>query len=214
MNIHEYQAKEILRNYKVPVPNGITILKLTEIEEKIKKLNKKNLVIKAQIHAGGRGKAGGIKLIKNKEDLIKEAKKMLGKTLITHQTGPEGKKVKKIYIEEATDIDKEFYLSCVVDRKSSKIAFITSSQGGTAIEKIASKSPEKITTIKIDSNKQISKKDIENIIRPFSLNETQKKDANNLINTLFKIFKEKDASLIEINPLIVSKSGKLICLDA
>jgi len=214
MNIHEYQAKEILRNYKVPVPNGITILKLTEIEEKIKKLNKKNLVIKAQIHAGGRGKAGGIKLIKNKEDLIKEAKKMLGKTLITHQTGPEGKKVKKIYIEEATDIDKEFYLSCLVDRKSSKIAFITSSQGGTDIEKIASKSPEKITTIKIDSNKQISKKDIENIIRPFSLNETQKKDANNLINTLFKIFKEKDASLIEINPLIVSKSGKLICLDA
>ena len=187
MNIHEYQAKEILRNYKVPVPNGVAILKLTEIEEKIKKLNKKNLVIKAQIHAGGRGKAGGIKLTKNKEDLIKEAKAMFGKTLITHQTGPEGKKVKKIYIEEATDIDKEFYLSCVVDRKSSKIAFITSSQGGTDIEKIASSNPEKITTIKIDLNKQISKNDIENIIRPFSLNEIQKKDASNLINTLFKI---------------------------
>ncbi len=214
MNIHEYQAKEILRNYKVAVPNGIIILKLTEIEEKIKKLNKKSLVIKAQIHAGGRGKAGGVKLVKNKEDLIKETKIMLGKTLITHQTGPKGQKVKKIYIEEATDIDKEFYLSCVVDRKSSKIAFITSSQGGTDIEKIASKSPEKITTIKIDLDKEINKKDVENIIRPFSLKEIQKKDANNLINTLFKIFKEKDASLIEINPLIVSKSGKLICLDA
>ena len=153
-------------------------------------------------------------MVKNKEDLIKETKIMLGKTLITHQTGPKGQKVKKIYIEEATDIDKEFYLSCVVDRKSSKIAFITSSQGGTDIEKIASKSPEKITTIKIDLDKEINKKDIENIIRPFSLKEIQKKDANNLINTLFKIFKEKDASLIEINPLIVSKSGKLICLDA
>ncbi len=214
MNIHEYQAKEILRNYKVPVPNGIIVSKLTEIEEKIKKLNKKSLVIKAQIHAGGRGKAGGVKLVKNKEDLIKEANLMLGKTLITHQTGPKGQKVKKIYIEEATDIDKEFYLSCLVDRKSSKIAFITSSEGGTDIEKIASKSPKKITTIKIDLNKEINKKDIENIIRPFSLNEIQKKDANNLINALFKIFKEKDASLIEINPLIVSKSGKLICLDA
>ena len=175
MNIHEYQAKEILRNYKVAVPNGIIILKLTEIEEKIKKLNKKSLVIKAQIHAGGRGKAGGVKLVKNKEDLIKEAKIMFGKTLITHQTGPKGQKVKKIYIEEATDIDKEFYLSSVVDRKSSKIAFITSSQGGMDIEKIASKSPEKITTIKIDLDKEINKKDIENIIRPFSLKEIQKK---------------------------------------
>ena len=214
MNIHEYQAKEILRDYKVSVPNGIAILKLTDIEEEIKKLNNKNLVIKAQIHAGGRGKAGGIKLVKNKEDLIKESKAMLGKTLITHQTGPKGKKVKKIYIEEATDIDKEFYLSCLVDRKSSKIVFITSSQGGTDIEKIASTNPDKITKTKIDLNEKISKKEIENIIRPFSLNETQKKDANNLINTLFRIFKEKDANLIEINPLIVNKLGKLICLDA
>jgi len=214
MNIHEYQAKEILRKYAAPVPNGVTILKLNEIEKKIKKLNKKNYVIKAQIHAGGRGKAGGIKLVKNIENLLKEAKIMLGKTLITHQTGPQGKKVKKLYIEEATEINKEFYLSCLIDRKSSKIAFITSSEGGMDIEKVASENPEKIITTKVELNKKISQKDIENIIEPFSLDEIQKKDANNLIHSLFKILKEKDANLIEINPLIITKLGKLICLDA
>jgi succinyl-CoA synthetase beta subunit len=214
MNIHEYQAKEILRKYEAPVPNGVTILKLNEIEEKIKKLNKKNFVIKAQIHAGGRGKAGGIKLVKNKEDLLKEAKIMLGKILITHQTGPEGKKVRRLYIEEATEINKEFYLSCLIDRRSSKIAFITSSEGGMDIEKVATENPEKIITTKVNLNETIGQKDIENMIKPFSLNEIQKKDANNLIQALFKILKEKDASLIEINPLIITKLGKLVCLDA
>ncbi len=214
MNIHEYQAKEILRKYEAPVPNGVTILKLNEIEEKIKKLNKKNFVIKAQIHAGGRGKAGGIKLVKNKEDLLKEAKIMLGKILITHQTGPEGKKVRRLYIEEATEINKEFYLSCLIDRRSSKIAFITSSEGGMDIEKVATENPKKIITTKVNLNETISQKDIENMIKPFSLNEIQKKDANNLIQALFKILKEKDASLIEINPLIITKLGKLVCLDA
>jgi succinyl-CoA synthetase beta subunit len=214
MNIHEYQAKEILRKYEAPVPNGVTILKLNEIEEKIKILNEKNFVIKAQIHAGGRGKAGGIKLVKNKEDLLKEAKIMFGKTLITHQTGPEGKKVKRLYIEEATEISKEFYLSCLIDRISSKIAFITSSEGGMDIEKVAAENPEKIITTKINLNATISQKDIESMIKPFLLNEIQKKDANNLIQALFKILKEKDASLIEINPLIITKLGKLVCLDA
>ncbi len=214
MNINEYQAKEILRKYEAPVPNGVTILKLNEIEEKIKILNEKNFVIKAQIHAGGRGKAGGIKLVKNKEDLLKEAKIMFGKTLITHQTGPEGKKVKRLYIEEATEISKEFYLSCLIDRISSKIAFITSSEGGMDIEKVAAENPEKIITTKINLNATISQKDIESMIKPFLLNEIQKKDANNLIQALFKILKEKDASLIEINPLIITKLGKLVCLDA
>ena len=167
MNIHEYQAKEILRKYEAPVPNGVTILKLNEIEEKIKKLNKKNFVIKAQIHAGGRGKAGGIKLVKNKEDLLKEAKIMFGKILITHQTGPEGKKVRRLYIEEATEINKEFYLSCLIDRRSSKIAFITSSEGGMDIEKVAAENPEKIITTKINLNATISQKDIESMIKPF-----------------------------------------------
>jgi len=214
MNIHEYQAKEILKEFKVLVPKGVVISKLDEIKDKIKTLNKKNLVIKAQIHAGGRGKAGGIKLVKDHVELLKEAKKILGKTLITHQTGPKGKEVKKIYIEEKTEIDKEFYLSCLVDRKSSKIVFISSSSGGMDIEKVASTNPEKIITTKININKKINTKDVECIIKPFSFNETQKKYANDLICSLLKIFKEKDASLIEINPLIVTKRGKLICLDA
>ena len=214
MNIHEYQAKEILKKYGIQVPNGVVILYPTELDAKIKKLNSTNIVVKAQIYAGGRGKAGGIKLTKNFDELTKEVKSMYGKILITHQTGPEGKKVKRLYIEEATEINKEFYLSCLIDRKSSKIAFITSSEGGMDIEKVATKNPEKIITTKINLNKTISQKDIENMIKPFSLNEIQKKDANNLIQALFKILKEKDASLIEINPLIITKLGKLICLDA
>ena len=139
---------------------------------------------------------------------------MFNKTLITHQTGPDGKKVKKVYIEEATEIDKEFYLSCLVDRKSSKIAFISSSEGGMDIEKIAVNSPEKIITTKVDLNERIAQKDIENIIKPFALKDDQKKSANDLIQSLLKILREKDASLIEINPLIINKKGELICLDA
>ena len=125
MNIHEHQAKEILREFDAPVSNGVVILSFEEIKEKIKKLNSNEFVLKAQIHAGGRGKAGGVKLIKKADDLENEAKKMMGKTLITHQTGPEGKVVKRLYIEEASNISKEFYLSCLIDRETSKIAFIS-----------------------------------------------------------------------------------------
>jgi len=214
MNIHEYQAKEILNDFNAPIPKGIVISKLSLLEEKIKNFSKKKLVIKAQIHSGGRGKAGGIKLVENNEDLLKEAKKMFGKNLITKQTGPKGKKVNKIYIEEVSEIDKEFYLSCLIDRKTSKIAFISSAAGGIDIEKVAAENPEKIVTTKINLNEKIKKDEIENIIKPFSLNDTQKVEADNLINILLKIFKDKDASLIEINPLIITKSGKLICLDA
>jgi len=214
MNIHEYQAKKILKEFGLAVPAGIIIFKESEIKEKIKKFNKKNFVLKAQIHAGGRGKAGGIKLINNIDVLLKEIKNMLGKTLITHQTGPKGKTVKRVYVEEATKIDKEFYLSCLVDRKTAKIVFISSSKGGIDIEKVALKSPEKIIKTKVSLNERINKNDLENIIKPFSLKEFQKKEASNLINSLLKILKERDASLIEINPLIISKSGKLMCLDA
>ena len=141
MNIHEHQAKKILKDNGAPVSNGIVIFNVSEIEEKIKLLNSKNFVVKAQIHAGGRGKAGGVKLVKNFEELKKETQNMFGKILKTHQTGPEGKEVKRIYIEEASDISKEFYLSCVVDRESSKIAFISSTEGGMDIEKVASENP-------------------------------------------------------------------------
>ena len=215
MNIHEHQAKDILKQYKAPVSKGIVIYNKSEIEEKISELGENQYVLKAQIHAGGRGKAGGVKLIKNKLDLITESKKMMGKILKTHQTGPEGKEVKRLYIEEASEISKEFYLSCLIDRESSKITFISSTEGGMDIEKVAVESPKKILTNKISLKKEgPSQQEIEKIISIYSFNESQKKIASELIKSIYQIIIEKDASLIEINPLIITKNEKLICLDA
>ncbi len=215
MNIHEHQAKEILREFGAPVSNGVVILSVNEIKKKIINLKSKEFVLKAQIHAGGRGKAGGVKLIKDIEDLESEAKKMMGKILITNQTGPEGKEVKRIYIEEASDISKEFYLSCLIDRESSKIAFISSTEGGMDIEKVASENPEKIITNKIElKDEGPNDKEIEKIISIFKFNDDQRDTAFKLIKSLYKILIEKDANLIEINPLIITKSDKIICLDA
>ena len=214
MNIHEYQAKVILKEYGAPVSKGAIIHSKNEIDEKIKKLTSKKFVIKAQIHAGGRGKAGGIKLVNENGQLKEEIKKMFGKILITHQTSPEGKEVKKIYIEEASDIFKEYYLSCLIDRESSKIAFISSTEGGMDIEKVASDTPSKIITTKFDLKNNIKEEDIEKIIKPFNFKNKQEEDAKNLVKILYKILIEKDASLIEINPLILTKEKKLICLDA
>jgi len=181
MNIHEYQAKEILNQFGAPTPNGFVILNLKELKTKIKKLNTKNLVLKAQIHAGGRGKAGGIMLVKNIEELKKESEKMLGKELKTNQTGKYGKKVKRLYIEETCNIAKEFYLSCLVDRKSSKIAFISSAEGGMDIEQIAKNSPEKIVTIKINISNSVNEENMKKIIKPFSLSGKLEKNAFYLI---------------------------------
>ena len=215
MNIHEYQAKKILSEFGAPVSKGIVIFSINEINKKILNLKSKEFVLKAQIHAGGRGKAGGVKLIKNISDLEKEAKKMMGKTLVTHQTGPEGKKVKRLYIEEASDISKEFYLSCLIDRQSSKIAFISSTEGGVDIEKVASETPNKIITKKIDlRNEGPNSVEIKEIISIFKFDEKQKITASKLIKSLYDIIIKKDASLIEINPLIITKSDELICLDA
>ena len=214
MNIHEHQAKEILKEFGAPVSRGVVIFSINEIDKKIKELKSNEFVLKAQIHAGGRGKAGGVKLVKNFSDLEREAKKMMGKILITHQTGPEGKEVKRLYIEEASNISKEFYLSCLIDRETSKIAFISSTEGGMDIEKVASETPEKIITNKIDLKDNPSKQEIENIISVFEFNDQQKKNAAKLINSLYEIIIKKDASLIEINPLIITKSNELICLDA
>ena len=215
MNIHEYQAKEILKEFGAPVSKGVVIFSQDEIDKKIKKLNSKNFVLKAQIHAGGRGKAGGVKLIKDVSELKKEAKLMMGKTLITHQTGPEGKQVKRLYIEEASDILKEFYLSCLVDRESSKIAFISSTEGGMDIEKVALETPDKIITNKIDlKDNGPSEEEIKKIISIFRFDDKQKNIATQLIKSLYAITIKKDASLIEINPLIITESGELICLDA
>ena len=215
MNIHEHQAKEILREYGAPVSQGVVIFSLDKIKEEIKKLSSKEFVLKAQIHAGGRGKAGGVKLVKDLDELKKEAEIMMGKVLITHQTGPEGKEVKRLYIEEASDISKEYYLSCLVDRESSKIAFISSTEGGMDIEKVAKETPNKIITNKIDLKKSGPlTEEISNIISVFNFNKEQKKSAENLIKSLYKIIIEKDASLIEINPLIITKDNNLLCLDA
>jgi len=214
MNIHEYQAKNLLKEFGAPVPKGVVVYNIDELTQKIKTLNTNNLVVKAQIHAGGRGKAGGIKLVKNNEDLIKEATQMFGKTLITHQTGPQGKKVKRLYIEEASEIQNEFYLSCLVDRTSSKIAFISSTEGGVEIEKVAKQDPEKIITTKFDLKNEIAEHDFENIIKVFKLNNKQRNQAKKLVNSIFDLLIQRDANLIEINPLIITKSANLCCLDA
>ncbi len=214
MNIHEHQAKEILKSYGAPVSNGVTLFSKNEIDKKINSLKSKEFVVKAQIHAGGRGKAGGVKLVKNLKDLKKTAEDMFGKTLITPQTGPSGKEVKRVYIEEASEILNEFYLSCLIDRASSKIAFISSIEGGVDIESVAAKNPEKIITTKIELKENIDQQSINKILKPFNLDDVQKIEGNKMIKALYKILIEKDAQLIEINPLILTKNKKLICLDA
>jgi|TARA_B110000259_G_C14013573_1_gene400452 succinyl-CoA synthetase beta subunit len=214
MNIHEHQAKKLLKDYGAPVSNGVVIFDPSEIVDKIKLLESKEYVLKAQIHAGGRGKAGGVKLIKNVSQLVEEAKKMFGKILKTPQTGPQGKEVKRLYIEEASEISREFYLSCLVDRESSKIAFISSTEGGMDIEKIAVDAPEKIITTKVDLKESIEKNEIKKILKIFNFNEEQQMVASKLVQNLYKILIEKDANLIEINPLIITKDQKLVCLDA
>ena len=215
MNIHEHQAKEILREYHVPVPNGVVVFKIDKIKESIKNLKSKKFVVKAQIHAGGRGKAGGVKVIKNINDLENEAKNMMGKTLVTHQTGPAGREVKRLYIEEASDILKEFYLSCLVDRETAKIAFISSTEGGMDIEKVAKETPEKIITNKVEFKKEgPNDEEIDKIISIFNLDSSLKLNAKKIIKALYRIVLEKDASLIEINPLIITQDKQIICLDA
>ena len=214
MNIHEHQAKQILKKYGAAVPNGVYALTVDELVEKAKSLKTKKYVLKAQIHAGGRGKAGGVKILDTIEELDAAAKELLGKTLITHQTGPEGREVKRLYVEESSDIDKEFYLSCLVDRASSKIAFISSDQGGMDIEEVAKRSPEKIVTTKVEMDKKILDKDCEEIVKIFNLNDNSKMQAVSLIKSIYEMFISTDANMIEVNPLILTKEKKIVCLDA
>ena len=214
MNIHEYQAKKLLKLYGAPVSNGVIVKSLDEIDEKIKDLKKGEYVLKAQIHAGGRGKAGGVKLVKDIKELKEQAKKMLGKKLITHQTGPEGRVVKTLYIEESSNIHKEFYLSCLIDRQASKIAFICSTEGGMDIEKVAEENPKKIFTSKFNITDSLEENELNKLIKIFNLDENQKLEAKKLLVSIYKILIEKDASLIEINPLIINKEKKIVCLDA
>ena len=214
MNIHEHQAKQLLKKYGAVVPKGIFALNVEDLLEKAKSLKTEKYVLKAQIHAGGRGKAGGVKILNTLEELELAAKEMLGKILITHQTGPEGREVKRIYVEESSNIEKEFYLSCLVDRASSKIAFISSDQGGMDIEEVASNNPEKIITTKVDIGDQISVLDCEKVIEIFKLDNETKNQAINLIQSIYKMFISMDASMVEVNPLILTKERKIVCLDA
>jgi len=214
MNIHEHQAKEILKKYGAIVPEGVFAFTVEDLIEKAKKLKTEKFVLKAQIHAGGRGKAGGVKILNNIDELTKASRELLGKKLITPQTGPEGREVKRLYVEVSSNIDKEFYLSCLVDRASSKIAFISSDQGGMDIEEVASKTPEKIITTKIDISDEILDNDCEKIIEIFSLKNEAKNQAISLIKSIYKMFISTDASMVEVNPLILTKEEKIICLDA
>ena len=214
MNIHEHQAKQILKEFGIEVPNGVFALSVEDLIKKAKHLNTNKYVLKAQIHAGGRGKAGGVKILNNIDELIKESKELLGKKLITPQTGKEGKEVKRLYVEESSSIEKEFYLSCLVDRASSKIAFISSDQGGMDIEEVAQNNPDKIITTKLEFSENISDSDCEKIIKIFNLKEDSKLSAIKLIKSIYKMFLSTDASLVEINPLILTKDKKLVCLDA
>ena len=214
MNIHEHQAKQILKKYGAAVPEGVFALNVDDLVEKAKTLKTEKYVLKAQIHAGGRGKAGGVKILNTIEELTVAANELMGKTLVTHQTGLEGREIKRLYVEESSNIDKEFYLSCLVDRASSKIAFISSDQGGMDIEEVASKNPEKIITTKVDINDEILNSDCKKITKVFNLDENTEKQAILLIKSIYKMFVSTDANMVEVNPLILTKEKKIVCLDA
>ena len=214
MNIHEHQAKQILKQFGVVVPEGVFGFTVKDLIEKCKSLKTDKYVLKAQIHAGGRGKAGGVKILDSLDELEKSAKELLGKKLVTHQTGPAGREVKRLYVEVSSNIEKEFYLSCLVDRASSKIAFISSDQGGMDIEKVAKVSPNKIITTKVKLFDEISVEECEKIIKIFNLEGSAKDEAISLIKSIYKMFIKTDANMVEINPLILTKEKRIICLDA
>ena len=214
MNIHEHQAKELFSTYDIPVSTGSVAYSISEIQTAVNNVEGPIWVVKAQIHAGGRGKGGGVKVVTSREDAISEAEKMFGMNLITPQTGAEGKEVKRIYIENGSDIKKELYLSCLLDRATSKIAFIVSKMGGMDIEGVAEDTPENITTVQIEPAVGVTDESINKILYAFELGENYVTQLSNLIKNMYKFFLEKDASLVEINPLIVTETNKLLCLDA
>jgi len=214
MNIHEYQAKEVLRAYGAPTPRGFPAFSVDEAVAAAKKLPGPVWVVKAQIHAGGRGKGGGVKVVRSIDDVKREAERMLGMTLVTHQTGPHGRVVRRLYIEEGSDIARELYLSALVDRETSRVAFIASTEGGMDIEEVAKKTPEKIQTFRIDPAAGYSAHTGRSIAAALNLSGDSAKQIGAIIGSLNNAFVEKDMSLLEINPLVVTKAGQVICLDA
>ena len=214
MNIHEYQAKAVLREFDVPVPRGVAALTVEEAVKAAEALAVPVLVVKAQIHAGGRGKAGGVKLVRSVGDVRKEAQRLLGSILITHQTGPHGKEVNRLYIEEGSPIEREFYLSALVDREASRIAFVLSTAGGMDIEEVARTQPEKILTFAVDPATGIMPHHERRAAQALGLRGDAAKQAETLVTRLYAAFTAKDMSLLEINPLVLTKSNQLLCLDA
>ena len=214
MNIHEHQAKELFDGYDIPVSKGSVAYEKSQINEAVGKVKGPIWVVKAQIHAGGRGKGGGVKVVSSKEEAVNEAEKMFGMNLITPQTGPAGKEVKRIYIENGSDIKKELYLSCLLDRATSKVAFIVSKMGGMDIEAVAKDTPENIITVQIEPSIGVTEKDVNTISKAFELEKDLESQLSDLIKNMYKFFLEKDASLVEVNPLIITETDKLLCLDA
>ena len=214
MNIHEYQAKEILRRYNVAVPRGKVAFTAEEAVAAAEELGGKIFVVKAQIHAGGRGKAGGVKIAKSVDEVRELASKMIGMKLVTHQTGPEGKEVRRVLIEEGIDIARELYLGIVLDRAVSKLVFMASTEGGVEIEKIAAEKPEAILKEYVDPKIGLQPFQARKIAFGLGLEGDQVKNAVKFIASLYKAFTESDASLAEINPLVVTSDGKVLALDA
>ena len=224
MNIHEYQAKALLKDFGVPVSRGVPILKAADAEAAAKELGGPLWVVKSQIHAGGRGKGkfkeasagdkGGVRLAKSVDEVKTFAQQMLGATLVTVQTGPVGKQVNRLYLEDGSDIDKEFYLSALVDRETSRVSFVVSTEGGVNIEEVAHNTPEKIVTFSVDPATGIMGHHGRTVAKALDLTGDLAKQAEVLVTQLYTAFLAKDMSMLEINPLIVTKQGKLVCLDA
>lgn len=224
MNIHEYQAKALLKSYGAPVAEGVAIFSADEAEAAAKKLPGPLYVVKSQIHAGGRGKGkfkelgpdakGGVRLAKSVDEVVANAKDMLGNTLVTKQTGPAGKQVNRLYIEDGADIDRELYLSILVDRSVGQVAFVVSTEGGMDIEAVAEHTPEKIVTVAIDPEKGVTAENLKTLADALKLEGEARADAEKLFPILYKAFVEKDMSLLEVNPLIVMTNGRMRVLDA
>src|SRR5580704_7832829 len=214
MNIHEYQAKDVLHGFGVPVPKGRAAFTVQEAVAAAEQLGGPVWVVKAQIHAGGRGKGGGVKVVRSIEDVRKEAERMLGMTLVTHQTGPHGRIVRRLYVEDGSAIERELYLSALVDRATSRVAFIASTEGGMDIEEVAKHTPEKILTFQVEPAAGYQPYVGRDIAAALKLSGDQAKQCGRLVEGLYNAFIAKDMSLLEINPLVVTKSGQVICLDA
>ena len=214
MNIHEYQAKELLKIFNVPIVKGALVEDPEDAIEAAKTVSDNLWVVKAQIHAGGRGKGGGVKIAKSLEEVKSLSSEIIGMNLVTHQTGKDGKRVRKIYIEAGTDIAEEFYISMVVDRQTSKISFIASTEGGVDIEEVAEKTPENIITVNIEPSAGVTNKETNLICKSLGLEGDLASQAEDLCNNLYSAFIESDMSLLEINPLVITSDRKIICLDA